>query len=134
MTKQQRRKIEYEFFNYKRNLETAAGYIAEHAFDGFGVDYSRSPVKSSPRNSVEKAIVRALCEEERAYKWCLVYQRTMDRFRWTQKDELLHRRYQTSEHEVQTCMNIHVERRTYYYWLTEILEVAFLWAQELGLF
>ena len=134
MTKQQRKQIEREFYNYKLNRDKAASYVASHAYDGFGVDYSALRVKSSHGNVPERTLINALGEEERAWKWCVVFQKTMDRFRWTQKDELMRRRYIEKESEVKTCMAVGIERRTYFYWLNELLDVAFLWALEMSLF
>ena len=133
MTRAQRKQIEREFYNYKQNRDKAANYVASHAFDGFGVDYSEPRVKSSPGNGVERNMIQALGEEERAWKWCVVFQKTMERFRWTQKDELMRRRYIEREHEAKTCMGIGIERRTYYYWINEILETSFLWANNFKL-
>ena len=127
MTRAQRKQIEREFYNYKLNRDKAANYVASHAFDGFSVDWSEPRVKLSSGNTPERKLIDALSEEERAWKWCVVFQKTMERFRWTQKDELMRRRYEKRESEVETCMAIGIERRTYFYWLNEILEIAFMW-------
>lgn len=130
MTRAQRKQIEREFYNYKQNRDKAANYVASHAYDGFGVDYTKPQVRASHGNGVENNVIRAISEEERAWKWCLVYQKVFERFRWTQKDELMRRRYMEKEHEIKTCMAVGIERRTYFYWLNEMLDVAFLWALE----
>ena len=58
----------------------------------------------------------------------------MERFYWTQKDELMQRRFEKRESEIKICMHLlGIERRTYFYWLREILEVAFMWANNLKL-
>ena len=134
MTRAQRKQIEREFYNYKANRDKAASYVASHAYDNFGMDYSEPRVKSSSGNGVERNVIRMISEEERAWKWCIVFQKTMERFRWTQKDELMRRRYISNEREVKTCMAVGIERRTYFYWLNELLDVAFLWALDLNLF
>ena len=133
MTRQQRKQIEREFYNYKLNREKAANYVASHAYDGLSVDWSEPRVKSSSGNAPERNLINALSEEERAWKWCVVYQKTMERFYWTKKDELMRRRYELRETEDATCLRLCLSRRTYYYWLDELLAIAYRWAQKLFL-
>ena len=133
MTRQQRKQIEREFYNYKANRDKAANYVASHAYDGFGIDYTEQHVKSSIFNNPERKLIQALGEEERAWKWCVVFQKTMERFRWTQKDELMRRRYIEREHEVKTCMGLCIARSTYFAWTEEVLLVAFMWAKEFNI-
>ena len=134
MTKQQRKTIEREFFNYKRNRDKAAGYVASHAYDIFSVDYSEPRVSSSAGNVAEDRVVRLISEEDRAYQWCVVYQKTMERFYWSMKDVLMRRRYEKREHYLTTCNELHISDRTYYLWREDILNAAFLWAQKLKIF
>lgn len=132
MTRQQRKIIEREFYNYKDNMNKAATAAADCAYRNFSVDYISPRVKSSPIGNVaENKIVKLIGEEDRAWRWCVVFQKTMDRFRWTQKDELMRRRYIERESEVATCMAICIDRSTYYHWLNEILEIAFMWEKEI---
>lgn len=133
MTKQQRKIIEREFYNYEKNRNEAADYISSRALARMGVDYSRERVKSSNGNSVEESVIKTVDEYERMYKWCLVYEKTLERFRWTQKDKMMQMRYIDGNHDVCICDVIGIERRTYYYWVEEILQIAFLWAQEMNL-
>ena len=134
MTRQQRKTIEREFYRYIENREKAAAHISERALDGFGTDFSEPRVKSSPKgNAMEARIIGIISESERTWAWCKVFEKTIERFRWTQKDELMRRRYIEGETDTETCMRICIERRTYYYWLNEILDIAFMWAREYGI-
>lgn len=133
MTKQQRKMIEREFYNYEKNRNEAAYYISSRALARMGVDYSRERVKSSNGNFVEESVINAVDKYERLYKWCLVYEKTLDRFRWTQKDKLMQMRYIDKNHDVCICDVIGISDRTVRYWVEEILQVAFMWAQEFNL-
>ena len=124
--------IEREFYNYEKNRNEAADYISSRALARMGVDYSRERVKSSNGNFVEESVINAVDKYERLYKWCLVYE-TIDRFRWTQKDKLMQMRYIDKNHDVCICDVIGISDRTVRYWVEEILQVAFMWAQEFNL-
>lgn len=134
MNKSQRRQIEREFYNYKNNKQMAAEYVASHALDGFAVDYSRDRVQTSYNNGTENKIIGAICKEETAYKWCVVFQKTMDKFRWEQKDILMRKKFIDKKSWISICSEIGIERRTYFYWLEEILFTAYLWADYFNLF
>ncbi len=134
MTRKQRNTIEHEFFNYRKNRDKAASYVSSHAFDVFSVDYAEPRVNVSAGNIAEERIVRMITEEDRAYRWCIVYQKTLERFYWSHKDALMRRRYEQGEHCLATCDALHISERTYYFWLEEILTVASLWAQTLKIF
>ncbi len=133
MTKQQRKMIEREFYNYEKNRNEAADYISSRALARMGVDYSRERVKSSNGNFVEESVINAVDKYERLYKWCLVYEKTFDSFRWTLKDKLMQMRYIDKNHDVCICDVIGISDRTVRYWVEEILQVAFMWAQEFNL-
>lgn len=134
MNRTQRRQIEREFYNYKVNKQIAAEYVSAHALDGFAVDYSKERIQASCGNGVENKIIAALGKEETAYKWCVVFQKTMDKYRWELKDELMRKRYIEKQSPDRTCYEIRIGRRTYDYWVEEIIVSAFLWADYFGLF
>lgn len=107
----------------------------EHAFDVFGKDYSEPRVKSTPRgNPQEEAVIENISEGEYSWKWCRVFERTAERFKWTQKDEVMRRRYIAKESDIATCTALYISRSTYYLWLEEILLAAFAWALEFQIF
>lgn len=130
MTKQQRKKIEREFYNYENMRNECAEYMAERAVAGLGVDFSGERVKTSRVNTTEDKVVKTVDEYERMYKWCLVYEKTLERFKWTLKDKLMQMRYIDKNHQVCICDVIGISDRTLRYWVEEILQVAFMWAEE----
>lgn len=133
MTRAQRRTIEKEFYNYEKMRNECAAFMAERALANMGVDYSGDKVKTSQVNNAEEKLVKTIDEYERMYKWCLVYEKTLERFKWTLKDKMMQMRYIDKNHDVCICDQIGIERRAYYYWVNEVLEIAFLWAQEYDL-
>ena len=133
MTKRQRREIERELYNYEENKKKAAEYVASHAFDGFSFDFTVPRVKRSQTNEPERRVVEEIGVAERNWKWCLVYEKTLDRFRWTLKDKLMQMRYIEKNHECYILDKIGISRSTYFYWVEDILQVAYLWAQEYDL-
>lgn len=133
MTKQQRKIIEREFYNYEKNRNEAADYISSRALARMGVDYSRERVKSSNGNSVEESVIKTVDKYERMYKWCLVYEKTLDRFRFTLRDKVMQLRYIKHRNNVYIGKMIYVCERTVRYWVNEIQEVAFHIAQEFNL-
>lgn len=134
MTKQQRKTIEREFFNYTKNRQQSAEYVASHAFDHFGVDYMSERVKCSSGNSAEQKVIRAIDEADRMWRWCLVFEKTLERFRWEQKDKVMRMKYIERKKPLEIYTTIGIERRTYFYWLEEIRTIAFMWALDLKLF
>lgn len=133
MTKQERRQIEREFFNYKSNREQAAEFVASSALSGFAIDYSHERVQTSSGNSVERSVITAISKEERLWKWCLVFEKTLDKYRWEQKDKLILKKYIERKPRWRICMELCVAERTYHMWLNEILETAYMWATEFEL-
>lgn len=134
MTKQQRKTIEREFYNYVRNRQNAAEYVSSHAFDHFGIDYSTERVKSSSGNSAERNVIRMIDEADRVWRWCLVFEKTLERFRWEQKDKLMRLKYIERKKPMEICGIIGIERRTYFYWLEDVRRIAYMWALDLKLF
>ncbi|MDE6597594.1 MAG: hypothetical protein K2K60_03035 [Clostridia bacterium] len=132
MTKQERNIIEREFYKYKANKREAENYTV------CAVAYSNtSPcgerVKTSGSNTTEQHLIRAIDEAERMRAWCMVFEKTLEKFKWEQKDKLMLKRYIEQKSIWRTCEEIGIERRTYYYWLDGILRAAYLWAGELKL-
>ncbi len=107
--------------------------MAERALSRLGVDYSHERVKTSPGNKTEDEVIDTVDKYETMYKWCLVYEKTLDRFRWTLKDKLMQMRYIDRNHECCILDQIGISRATYFYWVEDILQVAYLWAQEYDL-
>lgn len=132
MTRQQRKAIEREFFRYKENRAKAATAASEAAYAEFRRGLAETRVKSSPvGNTTENRIIKLLGEEDLAWRWCVVFEKTAEHFLAEQKDELMRRRYLGREHYLITCNALCLSVSTYFYWVEQIIQVAFRWAQEL---
>lgn len=132
MTKEQRKTIEIEFYRYNANKKEAENYAVNAVAYGSPV-HGGERVKASVGNANERMIIRAVDEAERMRGWCKVFEKTLDRFKWGQKDELMQKRYLERKSIWRTCDEIGIERRTYFYWLSDILRTACLWAEDLKL-
>lgn len=133
MTKQQRRVIERELYNYAENKKKAAEYVASHAFDGFSFDFTVPRVKRSQTNEPERRVVEEIGVAERNWKWCKVYELTFNKFRWEKKDELMQKKYIEQKPPIQISRELHIDRATYFRWLEEIRLTAYQWAVEMRL-
>ena len=137
MTKQQKRTIEREFYRYKANKEAGGEFIRDYAYSRIAINYEGDRVCGSGLNTVEDGVVNAvskdLSQSVRAYKWSIVFEKTMDRFRWTQKDKLMRLKYIENKGVYRICSEIGIERRTYFYWLEEVLSLALQWAFALNI-
>lgn len=127
-----RRIIGREFFAYPKSVLLAADYASKKMLDG-SFDWSAGRVKNSNENSIEKSVVSAIDEGMRLWKWCKVFENTVDRFKWTLKEKLIRSKFIYKNKRSQTCAVLNISERTYDYWLTEIFEAAYRWAVELGL-
>ena len=134
MTRLQRKAIEREFYNYPMNQEKIANAAEDCAYKYMSIDYASPRVKSSPAgNSTENRIVKLIGDEDRAWRWCEVFEKTMEHFYFSQKDELIRRRYLAREHYLVTCNALCLSISTYFYWLDNILQVAYQWAKKLDI-
>lgn len=133
MTRAQRRTIESHFYNYEKERNECADYISSRMLAGMGMDYSKEKVCSSHGNAVEDRIIKTLDDYNRKYQWCIVYEKTLERVKWTQKDKLMQMRYIDKNHQVCICDVIGISDRTLRYWVEDILNIAFMWAQEFNL-
>ena len=132
MNKQQRKIIEREFYKYKWNKRESENYaVCAVAYDSSAPDGER--VKSSSGNANEQLVIRAIYDQERMRGWVTVFEKTLEKFKWEQKDKLMQKRYIERKSIWRTCEEIGISRATYFYWLEDILQTAFLWAKELKL-
>lgn len=132
MTSEQRKIIEREFYRYTFNKKTSENYaVYAIAYDSSAPDGDR--IKSSTGNKNEQLIIRAIYDQERMRAWCNVYEKTLEKFKWEHKDKLMEKRYRERKKPEKICREIGIARRTYDYWVDDILEVAYRWAKELKL-
>lgn len=133
MTKQQRKTIEREFYRYNWNKREAENHtLTAVVYNASAPDGER--VKTSTGNKNEQLIIRAIYETDRLLGWCTVFEKTLEKFKWEHKDKLMLKRYIDRKSPWRTCDEIGISRRTYDYWVEDILRVAFQWATELKLF
>jgi hypothetical protein len=132
MTTEQRKTIEREFYRYKWNKRECENYAVHAvAYDSAAPDGDR--IKSSCGNKNEQLVIRAIYDQERMRAWCIVFEKTKEKFKWEQKDKLMEKRYLERKGIWRTCEEIGISRATYFYWLEDIIQTAFLWAKELML-
>ena len=135
MTNAQKRIIERELYNYKKNKAFAGDLTVDYAYGRLGVDYSKKTAQTN-ENGEEKGVVNAVEKDmvlrRRAWGWATVYEKTADKYRWEQKDKFIYKKYVEKKNPIQICRELHIEQRTYYYWQLEILNTACHWAQEIG--
>lgn len=130
MNKQQRKIIEEEFYKYKWNKRELENYtVCAVAYDFSAPDGER--VKTSGGNHTEQLVIRAIYETERLRGWCTVFEKTLEKFKWEQKDKLMQKRYLERKSVWRICEEIGICRATYFYWLEDIVNTAYLWAKEL---
>ncbi len=128
MTKQQRKTIEREFYKYKWNKSQAENYaVCAVAYDSSAPDGER--VKASTGNRAEQLVIRAIYETERLRGWCTVFEKTLEKFKWEQKDELIKKRYIERKSIKRICYELCLPESTYHYWHNQILLAAYNWAK-----
>lgn len=132
MTKQQRKTIEREFYRYKWNKTQVDNYAVTAVAYNSSVPDGEC-VKTSNGNTAEQLVIRAIYETERMRGWVSVFDKTLEKFKWEQKDKLMLKRYIERKGIWRTCDEIGISRATYFYWLEDILQVAYLWAKELNI-
>lgn len=134
MIPEQRKIIEREFYNYRNNkkLLSEKSVVAAVAYSSAALEGER--VKTSLGNNTEQLIIRAIYNEDRIQRWCTVFEKTLEKFKWENKDKLIQKRYIERKSVWRTCDEVGIERRTYFYWLDDILQTAAMWAYELKLF
>lgn len=126
-----RKKIEKAFFNYKTLKECAVISTVDWAEAGLAIDYSKPTVKSTPTNTKESKLCQLLDENDKALRWSYVVEKTLDSFKFTDKDKLIQAYFFENRGKIGTCQRVGICRSTFFYWKNEIIERAFLWAKEL---
>lgn len=138
MTNQQKKTIEREFYRYRENKEIAGNFLDDFVAKQLAANYGKDRVHGTGLNSVENNVVSAIDKDAasgaRARKWAIVYEKTRDKYFCEGKDKLMQLRFQDKRSVFQVCQKLHIERRTYFYWLDEVLQTAKLWANSLGIY
>lgn len=132
MTPEQRKTIEREFYRYNFNKRTCENYaVCAVAYDSSAPDGER--IKSSSGNKNEQLVIRAIFDQERMRSWCTVFEKTRDKFYCDLKDQLIIKKYIQHKSRARICREIGIAERTYDYWHSEIIFIAFCRAQDLKL-
>lgn len=138
MTNQQKKTIEREFYRYRENKEIAGNFLDDFVSKQLAANYGKDRVHGTGLNGVENNMVTAIDKDAasgaRARKWAVVYEKTRDKYFCEGKDKLMQLRFQEKRSVFQVCQKLHIERRTYFYWLDEVLQTAKLWANSLGIY
>ena len=90
-------------------------------------------MRTTLENNAERIIINAIYNEERLHSWCTVYEKTLEKYKWENKDKLIQKRYIERKSVWRTCDEIGICRATYFYWLEDILQTAFMWTKEFKL-
>lgn len=134
MNKETRKKLEVAFYEYKKNRDLAVCDILNDIADRLlTVNYDKLPVKTSQTYGVDSAIINYIDRNDERYKWCKVVEKTMERFYGEYKDKLIIKFFFEKKGVNRTAYELHISRRTFFYWLDEILLKAEFWAREYGL-
>ncbi len=134
MTNDQRRQINREFYNYKEYKSQVKETLADAFYGGLNFNYSNVRVSSSPGNTAENRVIKALSDSERMALWVRVFEFTCIKFSWEHKDNVLKKKYIEGKGKYLICHEMAISPRTYDYWMSDITETAFRWAKFFKLF
>lgn len=129
MTNEQRRQLNRELYNYKEYKGKVKETLEDAFYGGLTLDYSNIRVNSSGGNSAENRMIKALSDSERMSLWIRVFEFTLIKYTGEHKDLVLRKKYIEGKKKYQICREAAISPRTYDYWISELLEVAFRWAR-----
>ena len=130
MKKEERKKIEKAFFNYKEYMAQGVISTVEWAESNMAVDYSKVAVQTSPSNYKEEKLCEVIDQKIDTYRWSLVVEKVLDMHKFDAKSKFIRKHYFDKKNIYQVCYDIGICERTYKYWKEEIIEDAYLWAKE----
>lgn len=93
---------------------------------GGGVSYHSDPTAMKAIKLLKPSIL----EKE---KWVMVVEKTIAHFYKEDKGKLIRLKYFEQKNRKYICEKLHIERRTYYTWINEIILYMALLAQKYGL-
>ena len=132
MEKTLRSKLKRALYGYNERKERGARLIIEWADSNMGTDYGKVSVQSSKTNAKENKLCALMDEQMKDYRWCVAVEKVLDYYKFDIRSKLIRFRYFERKSEEQTCFNIGISRRTFFYWNEEILLKLQQWAEELG--
>lgn len=78
-----------------------------------------------------KVVFKMLYVQPREPTWNEVYTKVCDTYKWEKEYDIIIDIFDKHKRKWTICYECGISERTYDYWLSKILEVAFLWATEL---
>lgn len=130
---EKRKTVKKELLRYEENRAAAIYGAAGYDLTTFNSDFSRiSPATN--RNGVEDAVINAIDKTNRAVRWCKVFERTYERYRFDNvREKFIRLVFLKKLSAWRVCDQIGISRSTYFNMMRRIVEVATLWAAELHL-
>jgi len=134
LARQTYKQVEWYLYNYhkiRRNVQEAKDDIIEAG----GRDYSEYGGGQSFRSDPTASKAVRLCKDEivNYEKWLKAIDHVVKRYKNTGHGRLLQKKYFDELGEVQICMDLHIERSTYYRWREEIVVYTAMIAVQEGL-
>ncbi|MDI3534810.1 MAG: hypothetical protein PWQ82_1175 [Thermosediminibacterales bacterium] len=126
--------LEWNLYNYKKTKQEIEDYREtilsssppEFGEWGGGISYHSDPTALK----AIKLLKPSMLKKE---KWTMVIEKTVARFCDEDKGKLIRLKYFEQESRKNICEKLHIERRTYYTWINEIILYMALLAQKYGL-
>jgi hypothetical protein len=137
INKQTEKQIKNAFRNYEKLKKEAAEYLANLATNGIATNWEHiGHGRGGYYNPTEKKALKA-CENEKL-KWCYVVEKTLRHYQEQEQDgrgkaELIRQLFFEKKSPFSIMINLHIQERTYYYWLDEIITYAAFQAVQEGL-
>ena len=128
------KEIEYHFYHYfdlKHEIEEK-----EKEIMSLKSGIPKAPLKQLGKvnNATLDAVIKLNnpdLEEKR--KWVKVIEKTLKKYKGTDKEKLINKKYFEQLGETHICMSIPIGRTTYFEWRKEIVTYAAFVAQKMGL-
>ena len=133
MDKDVRKKIEYAFYNYEKLVKVSAQEVVDLAYKDIAVSYDKPAVQSSGGKTMQDKICNLIDKMSESYRWAMVVEKTIEHFEWDCRKQLIFEKYFRRKSEIETCLAIGLCRSTYFYWLEDILTLAYRWAEKFNL-
>ena len=126
------KEIERQLFAYRENAAKAKATGRNKALEWLAGGAIRVSCPTH-RNGTENAVINAVSDADELARWCRVFEKTLDRFRFTPKEIFIRARYLDRKEISTVCLFVGISERTFSWWRREIIEIARKWAQELNL-
>lgn len=124
MTTDQKKIIEKNFYNYKKNL-TEIKYCP-HCGGQILDDGTPFKMECSSCGTVFETI----CNKD---LWSIVFVNTAKKYKWQVEENIMTEKFINKKQQYNICSKLKIKKRTYFYYLNRIYETAYMWAKELML-